>query len=495
MDRADSTSLAPIFLESHVLPPVPGGDRVRRRGLGYTLPDVASPEPELPSGNRATRRRVARIGRGGSRGPLAALLIGPAAVLLAGPAAAATEDTTTTSTTSTTSTTVVAVTTTVATPPTTASPTTVPPTTEPPTTVPPTVAPTTTVAVAPPLVTTVATTAPRLPGSTSAPTPATGGPTTTSPSRPTSTLTGTVVPSTSTSSSTSTTTTVPGATVGLPVGDAQLPPETPLDADPVAAAASGAMVLHRDLLTATKQLTQLTDDHAAADAEVARLSARVAELTGQTFDLAAANRATAEVEVLRAAAQADLDVARTSTATLALRQAMASTTLGQLSDQYPTARLTLATLVTARTGGDARRLAAAWAAADDDRATVVFAALAQVGDPYVFATAGPDTFDCSGLTGFAWKAAGISLDHFTVTQRQTTFDVTEADLRPGDLVFNLDGPNGGHVMLYLGTDKLIVHAPAPGTFVSVSSYHATTGFGSPLADARSVGEPLALAAG
>jgi len=86
-------------------------------------------------------------------------------------------------------------------------------------------------------------------------------------------------------------------------------------------------------------------------------------------------------------------------------------------------------------------------------------ALAQVGKPYVWATAGPNSYDCSGLV---WKAYEIGAGmHFN--GRPTTYTligmgkpVTKAELQPGDLVF----PDAGHVQMYLGND-MIVEAANP----------------------------------
>jgi cell wall-associated NlpC family hydrolase len=96
-------------------------------------------------------------------------------------------------------------------------------------------------------------------------------------------------------------------------------------------------------------------------------------------------------------------------------------------------------------------------------------ALAQVGDPYVWAADGPDSWDCSGLTMAAWASAGRALTHYSAAQYLETTPVDEADLRPGDLAFWSGG--GGpsaifHVALYLGAGR-VVHAPRPGTVVRV----------------------------
>jgi murein DD-endopeptidase MepM/ murein hydrolase activator NlpD len=106
--------------------------------------------------------------------------------------------------------------------------------------------------------------------------------------------------------------------------------------------------------------------------------------------------------------------------------------------------------------------------------TAVEFALAQIGDPYVWAAAGPDSWDCSGLTMAAWAAAGKSLPHYSAAQYLQTTPITEAQLRPGDLVFwsGGSGPNAiFHVALYLGNGQ-VVHAPRPGTSVRIEGMHS-----------------------
>ncbi|MGH3367492.1 MAG: NlpC/P60 family protein [Nocardioidaceae bacterium] len=117
-----------------------------------------------------------------------------------------------------------------------------------------------------------------------------------------------------------------------------------------------------------------------------------------------------------------------------------------------------------RTSGGIRTRAPSTAAA----AAVRFA-LAQIGDPYVWAAAGPDSWDCSGLTMAAWSAAGRTLPHYSAAQYLQTTPITESDLRPGDLVFwaESSGPMAiFHVALYIGNEQ-VVHAPRPGTSVRI----------------------------
>lgn len=107
-------------------------------------------------------------------------------------------------------------------------------------------------------------------------------------------------------------------------------------------------------------------------------------------------------------------------------------------------------------------------------AAAVRFALDQLGDPYVWAAAGPDQWDCSGLTMAAWAAAGRSLPHYSAAQYLATTPVTQDQLRPGDLVFWAGGgpPDAiFHVALYLGAGQ-VVHAPRPGTQVRIEDMHA-----------------------
>jgi peptidoglycan endopeptidase LytE len=115
-------------------------------------------------------------------------------------------------------------------------------------------------------------------------------------------------------------------------------------------------------------------------------------------------------------------------------------------------------------------------------AVAVRVALEQVGRPYVYGGASPsEGFDCSGLVMYAWAAAGVDLDHYTVSQYQETSRVSESQLQPGDLVFydNYSGPQPGHVAMYIGGGR-VVAANDTGTDVQTQSlgYDGTIiGFG------------------
>jgi peptidoglycan DL-endopeptidase CwlO len=93
-------------------------------------------------------------------------------------------------------------------------------------------------------------------------------------------------------------------------------------------------------------------------------------------------------------------------------------------------------------------------------------ALAQVGDPYVWSGTGPDGFDCSGLTMYAYAAAGVPLPHSSRAQSELGVEVARSDLQPGDLVFFYSPIS--HVGLYIG-NGMMVHARTFGQPVAVTS--------------------------
>jgi cell wall-associated NlpC family hydrolase len=93
-------------------------------------------------------------------------------------------------------------------------------------------------------------------------------------------------------------------------------------------------------------------------------------------------------------------------------------------------------------------------------------ALAQVGDMYGTGASGPDTFDCSGLTQYAYAAAGVSLPHSSRAQANLGVAVSRAELQPGDLVFFYSPIS--HVGMYIGNGQM-VHASVTGKPVAVTS--------------------------
>ncbi|MFD5710650.1 NlpC/P60 family protein [Streptomyces pharetrae] len=95
-------------------------------------------------------------------------------------------------------------------------------------------------------------------------------------------------------------------------------------------------------------------------------------------------------------------------------------------------------------------------------------ARAQIGKPYVWGATGPGSYDCSGLTQAAWKAAGVALPRTTYDQVTSGTTVSLAAAQPGDLVFFYDDVT--HVGIYIG-NGMMIHAPKPGAYVREESVY------------------------
>ncbi|MCZ9340199.1 C40 family peptidase, partial [Streptomyces sp. TRM76130] len=102
------------------------------------------------------------------------------------------------------------------------------------------------------------------------------------------------------------------------------------------------------------------------------------------------------------------------------------------------------------------------------RAAAAFsAAQSKIGSPYVYGATGPSSFDCSGLTSWAYAQAGVSIPRTSEAQSQIGTRITsQSDLQVGDLVFFFNDLH--HVGIYAGNGQ-VLHAPRTGTVVRYES--------------------------
>ncbi|MPZ85426.1 MAG: hypothetical protein GEV28_35585 [Actinophytocola sp.] len=111
-------------------------------------------------------------------------------------------------------------------------------------------------------------------------------------------------------------------------------------------------------------------------------------------------------------------------------------------------------------------------------------AMQQRGKWYVYGAAGPENFDCSGLTMYAYAAAGISLPHSSRAQYGYGKSVAYGQWQVGDLLFYGGSPSSiHHVAMYIG-DGMLVHASTSGTPVKTGA--APSGGGGDFLGARRI---------
>lgn len=210
------------------------------------------------------------------------------------------------------------------------------------------------------------------------------------------------------------------------------------------------------VLAADDRVTRLAD-HAVAgrrDAEQ-RLAAAAAASTALQKQVAARSDAvttllaqadallsSADAQVLSLAAAQNQADEQTATAQAQTTLAAARAALGNLPEAPPT-----------KTAADA----IAWART-------------QLGKPYVWGATGPDTYDCSGLTGAAYRTVGVALPRTSRQQWYVGTHIALGALQPGDLLFwAFDVHNPAtihHVALYVGGGMMIA-APHTGDRVKL----------------------------
>jgi cell wall-associated NlpC family hydrolase len=148
---------------------------------------------------------------------------------------------------------------------------------------------------------------------------------------------------------------------------------------------------------------------------------------------------------------------------LALLTTASETGDSSVQATYEHVRAEIAGAIADRIGLDAAQLNVAWAKADVDHQKALMAALGQMGVPYRRNSSKPGvSFDCSGLTTYAWSQAGFALQRSSSSQIRSAARVTPETAQAGDLV-----QYPGHVMMWLGVDRAIVHSPQSGRTVEV----------------------------
>ncbi|MEO7398737.1 MAG: NlpC/P60 family protein [Ilumatobacteraceae bacterium] len=145
---------------------------------------------------------------------------------------------------------------------------------------------------------------------------------------------------------------------------------------------------------------------------------------------------------------------------------------------YEGLRTAIATEIARRVDIDPARMIQAWEAADPAHQAALMAAFTQLGVPYRRMASKPGVgLDCSGLTTFAWGAAGVTLTRQSGAQIKAASPRSHETAMAGDLVYY-----PGHVMMYLGVDNTIIHSPYTGRRVEVDRFSTrkSVKFGNPI---------------
>jgi cell wall-associated NlpC family hydrolase len=220
-------------------------------------------------------------------------------------------------------------------------------------------------------------------------------------------------------------------------------------------AAEAERQLISDQQLAAASLKELSADQQAAAAAAAAQQATLNRVKG---DLAALVRAKQAELAAEQAARVRAELAARAAARAAALAAARSGGAGGLGGR-PGASAGTGSLPPSNPGVPAR----GWEIALDY-------ARAQLGKPYQWGGAGPNSFDCSGLTMMAWGAAGVSLPHLAQAQYAMTRRVPLTDLKPGDLIFFGTPTDVHHEGIYV-SDGNMIDAPHTGDVVKYSTIY------------------------
>lgn len=227
-------------------------------------------------------------------------------------------------------------------------------------------------------------------------------------------------------------------------------------------------------------------DAAAQTAETAQQAATAAAAKADSA-LAAAHQATADVEAQKTKLDGQVEIYHRLFAALSSKERAAAMEAQQAAweqqaqlaaeqqaseDAISSQGADAAVLPQADGSGDSAPAAGAANAPTGDAASpkamiAIQAALSKLGMPYRYGATGPNVFDCSGLTSWAWAQAGVSLPRTSSGQASLPV-VPLSELQPGDLITYYSPTH--HVALYIGNGQ-IIHASTEGKPVYITSMY------------------------
>lgn len=211
----------------------------------------------------------------------------------------------------------------------------------------------------------------------------------------------------------------------------------------------------QDFQTEQANLAQMQRDAEARTAQISADEAELARLRAESDKKVAAAKAVLDKLSAEERKRLKEEEAKRARENAARANAATSTTDTSTTDTSTRTK-------TDKSGATSRSADRSATAAGGRGASALAFAKSQIGKPYSYGATGPGAYDCSGLTGAAWRAAGVSLPRTSQAQFGAGRSVSKSELQPGDLVFYYSGIS--HVGIYAG-NGMIVHAPRPGKSV------------------------------
>jgi len=220
---------------------------------------------------------------------------------------------------------------------------------------------------------------------------------------------------------------------------------------------------HLDVLLTSDSVDELLHQMGTLDA-----------IAGHTSDsLAQVAQAAEEAESAQAGADEAVAAAQRSVDEITAKQKDLEAKIADYERQYAALSAPQQAAASRAVVGEAVAVPSGVVAPSAAAQVAVDTALAQVGDPYVWGAGGPNAFDCSGLTQYAYSAAGVSLPHSSGSQSRMGTAVPVGQLQPGDLLFYYSPTS--HVAMYIGNGQM-VHASTSGKPVMVVAFDSMSGF-------------------
>lgn len=243
----------------------------------------------------------------------------------------------------------------------------------------------------------------------------------------------------------------------------------------------------------TQEYRQVASDHISSaidalhQAQTALASQETQLQTTETQARSAANEVAAsqqQAQAVQAQQQGQLNQVKGQIATLVAQKQQAQAAEAAAAYQAKLAAEQAAAAAASHGGSNGATYTNV--AVSPGAAGAVQAAESQLGVPYEWGGESPrgspnPGFDCSGLTQWSWRQAGVGLPRTAQEQYDAIPHVSMSAIQPGDLIFWNDGTSSvQHVGMYIGNGN-VVDAPHTGDVVRIQAiwYNGLVGAGRP----------------